>query len=267
VSQASQPKPSIEELLRQVRENRAGAWTELFRRSRPALRRWARYRLGSTPPAGARPSDVTQDAELGAYQEFKRFTGSSAGEWKKWLKRILVSRFEDMRRKAESQKRNESGHLHLDAPEAQHQPASQRSPSQFTAHQEEWRRLLTHLSQLPDAQGEALSLYHLEELSFAAIAERMGKSQTAVESLIQRGVRTLRDRMTEQRSEEPSGATSDDAIARNAADAALLVYLRKRQAGEPVDPETFAHGHPLCAEDLRSLLHWMEKLHALRPTS
>lgn len=249
---------SVEALLQRVREGEKGAWEELLGRSQSDLGRWAARRLGSSPPGGIRPSDVTQEAALGAFERFSSFRGTGEGEWRVWLEQVLHSRCVDMLRKAGSQKRDDSKRLPLDAPEAQGLPALQRSPSLVSSQQEQWRQLLTHFYQLPDAQREALSLYYLRDSTIDGIAERLGRSRAAVESLLQRGLRALRAGME---------GREDSGIVRNQVDAALSVYFRRREEGVPVDPEAFAASYPECVDELRGLLHWLEELRALQPSS
>jgi RNA polymerase sigma-70 factor, ECF subfamily len=51
------------------------------------------------------------------------------------------------------------------------------------------------------------------------------------------------------------------------ATAAMLVYLRRRDAGERVDPGAFIVEHASCTEELRQALGWLERIQALRPPS
>jgi RNA polymerase sigma-70 factor, ECF subfamily len=255
---------SIEELLRRVRAQEEGAWEELFRRSQGQLDAWARQRVVNMLPGGARPSDVSQDAALRAFEQFSQFKGQSEGEWFAWLKRVLASQWVDVIRQAQSQKRDDSNHLPLDTPEAQAQPTSQRSPSQVTAHDEQWRQLLAAFHQLREDQGRALALFYVKGLSMDEIAQAMDRSREAVESLVQRGVKALKALMAGQAEPGP-GEDSGSARAVNVVDAALLAYLRRREAGEEVALEPFVAGYPDCADELRSLLTWVEQLRALRP--
>jgi RNA polymerase sigma-70 factor (ECF subfamily) len=256
----------MEALLHRVREGEKGAWEELLARSQSDLDRWAARRLGSSPPGGIRPSDVAQEAALGAFQRFSSFRGTGEGEWRVWLEQVLHSRCVDMLRKAGSQKRDDARGLPLDTPEAQGLPAPQRSPSLVSSQQEEWRRLLTRFYELPDAQREALSLYYLRDSTLDNIAERLGRSREAVESLIQRGLRALRAGMEGTTSAEPEEEPGP-VITRNQVDAALAVYFRRREEGVPLNPDAFAAGYPECTDELRGLLHWLEKLRALQPST
>ncbi|MFP2925010.1 sigma-70 family RNA polymerase sigma factor [Pyxidicoccus sp. 3LG] len=264
MSQRRWSEMSVEELLRHARAGEEGALEELFRQSQPKLAMWAARRVSPEMPGGTRPSDVVQESAIKAFQKFSSFEGHSEGEWMTWLKRVVFSRAEDLARQAQSQKRDESGHIALDAAEAEGAKAPQRSPSQVTSYQEEWRQLLASFYQLPEDQREALSLFHLKELTVAEVARSMGKSEDAVGSLMQRGLRTLRKQMTGDASVASEDAP-EQVAARNAADAALLVYFRRREAGEDMDPAAFAAENPAATEELRGMLHWLERLRALRP--
>jgi RNA polymerase sigma-70 factor (ECF subfamily) len=59
---------------------------------------------------------------------------------------------------------------------------------------------------------------------------------------------------------EPAEATVNEAAA------ALLAYMRRRDAGEQVDQAAFLLEHPHCAEELSAMLHWSERIRALRPS-
>ncbi|AKJ02440.1 RNA polymerase ECF family sigma subunit [Archangium gephyra] len=264
MSQPKWPELSIEELLTRARAEEKGALEELFRRGKPRLEKWASRQNRPEAPGGNRPSDIVQTSAKRAFEKFSTFKGNSEGEWITWLKSIVLSQSAQLAREALSQKRNDSGNVSLDTEEVEELPAPQHSPSQVTSHQEEWRQLLTHFFHLPEDQNKALSLFHLNELSVAEIAAHLGRSEASVASLMQRGVRTLKERMAGA----TSGASEDSpeaAAARNAADAALLIYFRRRAAGETLDLNAFASAYPACAEELRGMLHWLEQLRALKP--
>jgi RNA polymerase sigma-70 factor, ECF subfamily len=255
---------SFNELLLRARDGDQGALEELFQRCRPKLAQNARKHLAGTQPGGARPSDIAQETAERALRKFLAFRGSTEAEWYTWLNRIFHSRVKQSAKYAHQKKRSAAVTFPLDALPAHAAPADQKSPSQTVSRTEEWRRLLTLLFELPDDQREAIRLCYLDELPVAEVAQRMGKTKPSVEGLLQRGLRTLRSRMTEETGAEPRAPTSTEE-AMDAASAALVSYLRRRDAGEEMDPAAFVAEHPACADELRSMLHWIERIQELKP--
>jgi RNA polymerase sigma-70 factor (ECF subfamily) len=246
----------IEGLLQRARQGEPAALEELFRRCQHQLEHWASPYASA--PAGVRPSDISQEAAQRAFQRFASFRGTTEGEWFAWFKRIFLNQAAELLREA-GREQHAAPTIPLDEEAELEVPASQHSPSQHTAQREEWRELLAHLSRLPESQREAIRLYYLKELRVAEVARELGKSEDAVASLLQRGLSTLRQRMAGAAGPEPEGAS---AVA-----AAFRAYLRRREAGEAVEPGSFAAEHPDCADELRGMLHWVERLQALRPSS
>jgi RNA polymerase sigma-70 factor, ECF subfamily len=257
---------SIEELLRRARAGDEGALEELFNRCRPELGKWAARVVSRLRPGAARPSDLVQDTALHAFRGFSTFNGTTEAEWFAWLQQVLHNQTEQSRRKQERKKRGPHGTASLDDPEALATPAPEKSPSQVTSDQEEWRLLLAHLYQLPDDWRDAIWLCHLKELPVAEAARRMGRSEGSVAGLLQRGFKALKERMAKS-PEAETGEPSSLPPTLNEAAAALLTYLQRRDAGEKVDPVAFIAEYPDCADELRGMLEWIERLQALRPGS
>ncbi len=257
---------SVEELLLLARAGNEGALEELFERCRPTLGKWASRELSEARPGVVRPSDITQETALRAFTRFSSFKGTTEGEWFAWLKRIFQSRTAQSARSARRQKREETRAVPLDSLEALTTPSPQKSPSQATSYQEEWRQLLAALFHLPDDQREAIWLCHLKELPVAEAARYLGRTEQSVAGLLQRGLKALRTRR-KQESEADPGEPTGGASTLDAAAEALLAYLQRRDAGKRVEPEVFIAEYPACAEELRAMLQWIERLQALRPSA
>ena len=259
-------KTQVEELLGRARAGVEDALEELFTRCEPTISGWAARRLAGGRAGVARPSDIAQETALRAYRKFTTFSGSTEGEWFAWLLSVFRSRVAQSIRDARRQKREDAGTLPMDSPEAMAAPALQKSPSQATALDEEWRRLLAYIYQLPSDQRDAIWLCHLKELPVAEVAKQMEKTEAAVAGLLQRGLRALRGSMMTG-SEAVLGDFPAVPDTVNAAAAALLTYLQRRDAGERLDPDAFVVAHPTCADELRAMLDWIERIQAIRPTS
>jgi RNA polymerase sigma-70 factor (ECF subfamily) len=246
---------SDEELIRRARAGEEGAIEELLRRCQRSLKGASR-RATKGQPGSVSPSEVSQEAAIKAFRRFSTFKGSTKGELLNWFKRIATRQAAQLLRDEQRKKRGAPGALLLDTAEALEVPAPQRSPSQFTARREEWFQLQKILSQLPEDQCEALRFFYIEGMSVKEVSRHMKRTEASVGSLLQRGLKTLRARMAEKPDTEVEG--------RPPVDAAFRVYLKRREAGGAVDPDTFAAEFPDCADELRELLHWMERLQALR---
>ncbi|WP_338872926.1 sigma-70 family RNA polymerase sigma factor [Myxococcus stipitatus] len=263
-------KVSFEELLARARSGESLAREELLRRCVERVCRLVEEpkRKAMVEKVGARLSDISQDSLLKVFQHLDSFQGGTEAELWSWLNRIVKNEAIQTYRHNTRQRRDVTDTVPLDSKDALEVKAGGRSPSQMTAHQEEWRRVLSAFNwleeQQPD-QHQVLSMFYLEELPVKAIEASLGKTEKSVEGLMKRGVRALRSYMTEEPAED--GPLSPEVAAmRNEADAAFCRYLRRREAGEKVDVEAFVAEHPSCVEELRGMLEWMPKLLALNPS-
>lgn len=259
----SNKKPSIEELLRRVRAGDGSAVTELFNIYQPRIARWAKRQQRREHPGGATASDIGQQTVERVWRKLSTFQGNTEAELDAWCQSILKSQETQTVRHALTRKRFAPDTVQLDDPEAQEVPTPQPSPSANLRRQEEDRTLLVHLWELPEDQRTAIYLYYLKELRVAEVAARMKRSEPSVAGLVQRGLKTLRSRIDQIEvpdTLEPAEATVNEAAA------ALLAYMRRRDAGEQVDQAAFLLEHPHCAEELSAMLHWSERIRALRPS-
>ena len=81
---------------------------------------------------------------------------------------------------------------------AQFPLADQTSPSARAAKNEEMRRLSAVLGQLPEKQRTAVEYHYLQGLSLAEAARQMNTTKPATAGLVYRGLRRLRQMMTDQ---------------------------------------------------------------------
>lgn len=144
-------------------------------------------------------SDIVQQALLQAHQSRDQFRGQTEGEYVAWLRQILARCLANVLRDFTRDKRDIAREGSLE--EAVHESsarveewlaAEQSTPSQAVEKHEEALRLADALTELPDAQREALLLHHWENWPLAQIGEKLGRSPTAVAGLIKRGLKQLR---------------------------------------------------------------------------
>ncbi len=149
-------------------------------------------------------SDVVQQTLLDAYQKRDQFRGTSGAEMAAWLRQILANNLVDALRAVGRKKRDVAREQSL---ELQIEQSSQRigkwlaaeqsTPSQKLDQHEQAIRLANALAQLPQAQREALVLQNWDNWSLAEIAEHMGRTPAAVAGLLKRGLKRLRELLTD----------------------------------------------------------------------
>lgn len=76
--------------------------------------------------------------------------------------------------------------------------ASQSSPSQQVTRKEELLELADVISQLPEAQQDAIVMHHLQGLTLTETSERLGRTEAAVAGLLFRGLRELHERLADR---------------------------------------------------------------------
>lgn len=166
------------ELLALAGRGDAGAFRQLVSRKLPRIHALA-ARMLSDP---AQADDVAQDAFLRVWRQAPNWTPGQA-KFDTWLHRVVLNLYTDrLRRRRE---------LPMADPPEQLDPA----PAADIALQrdETIRRVRTAIAKLPTRQGEAIMLQTYQDLSNIDTAAIMGISVEALESLLARGRRTLRD--------------------------------------------------------------------------
>jgi RNA polymerase sigma-70 factor, ECF subfamily len=169
---------------------------------RDYLRILARLQLSPALRGKLDPSDIVQLTLLKACEAVGQFRGHSAAELAAWLRQILArtmaNAVRDHRRGRRDVAVERSLERSLDESSARLGAwlvSEQSSPSQRAEQDEQAMLLVKALAKLPDAQREALLLKHCQGWSLADIGRHLERSPTAVASLLQRGLRQLREHL------------------------------------------------------------------------
>jgi RNA polymerase sigma-70 factor (ECF subfamily) len=164
---------------------------QLLESFRPYLRYLARALGGERLPARCDVSDVVQDALLGAHRDFARFRGTTVAELTAWLRCILVRTAGHSVRHAAAAKRAAGREQPADdLAERAVDPGS--SPSDRAVRHEQAVRMAQALARLPDDMQQVLLGRHMDGLSYAELAGRLGRSEAAVRVLYSRALDRLR---------------------------------------------------------------------------
>jgi RNA polymerase sigma-70 factor (ECF subfamily) len=150
-------------------------------------------------------SDIVQQTLLEAHQQRGEFRGRSDGQLAQWLKQMLIHNLADAIRRLEGAKRDVRRERSIEAAiegsisrADDWLAANHTSPSQQAIRIEELLRMAEELSRLPDDQREAVVLHHLHGWSLAELAKHLQRSESAVAGLLHRGLKKLRELMSEE---------------------------------------------------------------------
>ena len=178
---------------------------EGLERYRDYLRLLARLQLNPRLRGKLDPSDIVQQTLLEAHRDQPKFRGTTEKEEAAWLRQILVRNLADEYRKFSRSKRNIELERSLQASVNDSScrleawmVASQISPSQQVAQNQQLLRLASSLAQLPEDQRLAVELHHLKGLPSSKVAELMGRSEASVAGLLRRGLKRLRELLPEK---------------------------------------------------------------------
>jgi RNA polymerase sigma-70 factor (ECF subfamily) len=149
-------------------------------------------------------SGVVQQTLLEAHQARDQLRGLSEAQLAAWLRRALANNLADEARRLGAQVRDVGRERPLrqsledtSALLEKLLVAEQASPSHQAVRQEDLLRLAEALARLPGDQQSAVELHHLEGRTLAETAEIMGRTRSAVASLVFRGLRNLRRMLDE----------------------------------------------------------------------
>jgi RNA polymerase sigma-70 factor (ECF subfamily) len=161
----------------------AGAWAALVNRHLPAVTRCAAYMLGDSAEA----EDVAQDTFVRLHRKLDSWEGGEDG-LSSWLHRVAVNLSID-------RKRGPTRPVSLLEIGDVSEPAGLDGPLDRKRHVE------AALAHLPDRQRAALVLVHYQGLSGREAASALEISVEALESLLARARRTLRNTLAPVRAD------------------------------------------------------------------
>ncbi len=164
------------------------------------VRRIVRFRLDKKLRPKLDSVDVVQDALIMALGGLKDFTYRSEGDFLRWLSRIAENKLHDILDKFHTDKRDIRKEIPFNNKEGagtegglfgSASPISTTTPSVIMRKKEALDRLETALDELKDEYKEIIVLKKIDGLSYAEIAEKLGKSPEAVGMLLSRAMAAL----------------------------------------------------------------------------
>jgi RNA polymerase sigma-70 factor (ECF subfamily) len=184
-------------------ETGARAWP--LERYREYLRMLARLQLDPRLQGKLDPSDVVQQTLLKAHAKRDQFRGTTEAEFTAWLRQILANSLAEEVRRFGAAARDVNlerslGDVVLADRQASRRAAdaSRASPSEQADRNEQVLRLSAALALLPEDQRVAVELHHLRGLPSPEVARQMERTQRSVAGLLLRGMRRLRQLLSEE---------------------------------------------------------------------
>jgi RNA polymerase sigma-70 factor (ECF subfamily) len=163
---------------------------------REYLRLVARLQFDARLQGKLDPSDIVQQTLVKAQEHLDDFRGPDEGQMLAWLRRILVNTLlNEVRKYHKEIALVRSLEAAVEASSARLEEwlsASQSSPVEQAAREEQLVRLAGALAQLPEDQRCAVELHHLHSQSVIEVAQTMGRSEASVAGLLRRGLARLR---------------------------------------------------------------------------
>jgi len=171
-----------EELVRRVGQGDSAAIQAMVARKLPRMLMLAQRMLGDATEA----EDVAQEAMLRAWRQAPRWTPGQA-KFDTWLHRVGLNLcYDRLRRRRE---------IATDAPPER--PDDGPAPDRGLLAMETGVRVEAALAGLPERQREAIVLCHYQDLGNIEAAGLMNVSVEALESLLSRGRRALRQALAD----------------------------------------------------------------------
>ncbi|MCA1908512.1 MAG: RNA polymerase sigma factor [Magnetospirillum sp.] len=170
---------SDQELLVATGQGDRAAFAQLMERHTPFALALGMRMLGNSDDA----EEVAQEAFLRVWRKAPDWDGDGGAQFTTWLYRVVINLCTDRRRRRPM--------LPMDDVEEPADPAP--GGLDQVARTQAQKVVSEGLAQLPERQRAAISLCHLGEVSNAEAAQVLGVSVSALESLLVRGRRGLRD--------------------------------------------------------------------------
>jgi RNA polymerase sigma-70 factor (ECF subfamily) len=181
-----------EELIQRASRGDTIAVEELLERHLPDLQKYVRARISPTLLAKESSSDVVQSVCRELLMGFGRFEYRGEAAFRSWLHQAALRKLVDHLEYHEARKRVGAGAAAtLSAAESALLASSLHSPSNAAILQEEIAALEGAFGRLSEADRGIVRMVHLEGLSHAQVAERLGCTEAASRKQLSRALSRL----------------------------------------------------------------------------
>jgi RNA polymerase sigma-70 factor (ECF subfamily) len=173
------------DLVRKAQLGDRKAFEEVIADVEASLRSTVRSRIGPRLRGKLDPEDVFQDTVTRALESLDSFEWQGEGSFLRWLRGIAENLI-----RAEADKQRRRAVLELERPPS---PPSHVSADRGLRREERFDRLEKALRSLRPDHREVIMLARIDGLQIREIAERLGRSTSAVKNLLLRALKELKD--------------------------------------------------------------------------
>jgi RNA polymerase sigma-70 factor (ECF subfamily) len=188
--------PANTDLLEQAKAGSPEALNAIYERCGARLLAYIRLRLGRELRARLESRDILQSTLLKSVEHFADFRGSRTPSLMAWLAAIAEREIRDRADYNTRQRRDGAREVPIETDPSL--PAAARSALTHAILNEEARQLEAALESISPAHREVILLRKFQELSFAEIAGRLGKSEDACRMLLARAMTALTLKLAER---------------------------------------------------------------------
>ncbi|MGI9518770.1 MAG: sigma-70 family RNA polymerase sigma factor [Pirellulaceae bacterium] len=191
---------SISVLIPQSREGDVEARNQLLAQIQDYLDLMAQRHMDKSLQQKVGPSDIVQQTLTQVIENFDDFRGTTAAEFRGWLKVIVVNEMAKMRRTYRAGKRDIGREQHLDGQRSAVKRAitpadNHLTPSSEAIAAEQIENFHDILEQLPHDYAQVIRLRSIQRLPFRDIAEQMDRSHDSVTKLWYRAVLKFEEKL------------------------------------------------------------------------
>jgi RNA polymerase sigma-70 factor (ECF subfamily) len=176
--------------LARARDGSSEALNEVYGRLASRLLALIRLRLGPELRRQVESRDVLQATLLKSFERIDQFEGSKGVSLMAWLVRIAENEIRDLADYHQRQRRDARRNVPLSGA-GKDLAVNVRSLSSQLVIAEDALRLEIGLETLPEHYRQIIVLRKLEELAWAEVAERLGKSEDACRMMLARAMAAL----------------------------------------------------------------------------
>ena len=189
------PSSDTADLLARARAGSPEALNIVYQRVSARLLAYVRLRMGRDLRSRLESRDILQAALLKSFEKIGDFRGTETRSLMAWLARIAEHEIRDSVDHLHRQRRDAARETPLD--DAVPLPAITRSALSRVILEEEAGRLEQAIDGLSADHRDVILMRKFEELSFAEIAQRTGRSEDACRMLLARAMTALTLRLSE----------------------------------------------------------------------